>query len=81
MRESLCSAIGFFNLEKIYLYCLEFLYASLDSNICENIARRHLAVWLAGCDTAEFQTTSAMPTSCLLDVQFKEEEENQEEIY
>lgn len=33
--------------------------------------RCHLDVWLAGCDTAEFQTTSAMPTSCLLDVQLK----------
>lgn len=30
---------------------------------------RCLAIWLAGCDTAEFQSTSAMPTSCLLNVQ------------
>ena len=40
-------------------------------NVCGNITRCCLAVWLAGCDTAEFQTTSAMPTSCLLDVQLK----------
>lgn len=69
-KKILLFCAHFFNVEKIYL-CIGFLYTSLDSNIYGNVARCRLAVWLAGCDTAEFQTTSAMPTSCLLDVQLE----------